>query len=455
MRLPPGLSFQRKIRPIVYAGATAGLLASQYAVVAATYSLAGQQLTLSGRFWLLPLRTFAELPGISALSLAGGFAFSLLIAGVLAWLSCRRATTSGQGHSLAALSVVPVLQLPAVVALMLMPRRSEHPYVPTSKGLETATVIQGVLAGVGLIVFGVVLSALVFRAYGSGMFLLTPLLVGVTTAYMANRQSVQTFQRTMKLVTASLVISGLALLLLALEGAVCILMAAPLAIVMSMLGATIGRAFAVRGHRRARPMAMSVAVLPLIFALEAALPPAVVLDTHESIEIAASPAEVWKALTQMGEIGPAPGVLFRLGLAYPVRGEMKGEGVGAERTGVFSTGVARERIAVWSPERRLEFVVLSNPPLMTEYSPYETVHAPHVNGYFETGWTRFDLEALPGGRTRLVERATHTLRLDPVLYWAPMVRWGIDQNNARVLEHVRATAEAAAARPKQSASLGR
>jgi hypothetical protein len=75
---------------------------------------------------------------------------------------------------------------------------------------------------------------------------------------------------------------------------------------------------------------------------------------------------------------------------------------------------------------------------MEEMSPYRRVHAPHVQGYFDTGETRFDLVPLPGGGTRLTARASHVLRIDPVLYWEPLARWAIRSNTRRVLEDVRA-----------------
>jgi hypothetical protein len=119
--------------------------------------------------------------------------------------------------------------------------------------------------------------------------------------------------------------------------------------------------------------------------------------------------------------------------------------VGGERLGVFSTGVARERITAWDKNRRLAFTVITDPPAMRELSPYAHVHAPHAQGYFHTTATSFELIPLVGGRTRLLERSSHELRLDPVLYWLPMARVVIDQNNARVLANIRWRAEDAEA----------
>jgi hypothetical protein len=86
-------------------------------------------------------------------------------------------------------------------------------------------------------------------------------------------------------------------------------------------------------------------------------------------------------------------------------------------------------------------VVVRDIPGMRELSPYEHVHAPHVIGYFRTTYTSFELVPRSDGGTDIVEHTSHELRLDPVPYWLPMARWIVRQNNARVLEHIRAHAE--------------
>src|SRR5258708_11371856 len=108
----------------------------------------------------------------------------------------------------------------------------------------------------------------------------------------------------------------------------------------------------------------------------------------------------------MDAIGPAPALPFQLGVAYPMSAQIIGEGVGAKRLGVFSTGVAVERVTEWEPGRKLSFVVLSDPPAMRELSPYNHVNAPHVTGYVHTVNTTFVLLPLPDGRTPVVLRST-------------------------------------------------
>ncbi|MGB3167175.1 MAG: hypothetical protein WBA68_10420 [Alteraurantiacibacter sp.] len=123
----------------------------------------------------------------------------------------------------------------------------------------------------------------------------------------------------------------------------------------------------------------------------------------------------------------------------PNRHPFKGEG--ARRIGRFSTGNAVEEVTAWQENRLLAYRVLEQPPIMAEMSPYRRVHAPHVEGYFATGETRYALEPLAGGRTRLVLASEHILRIDPLPYWKPFARHAIDANVVRVLEDLKRKAE--------------
>jgi hypothetical protein len=66
-----------------------------------------------------------------------------------------------------------------------------------------------------------------------------------------------------------------------------------------------------------------------------------------------------------------------------------------------------------------------------------------VNGYFETGETRFEIEPLSGQRSRLTILAAHRLRIDPIIYWEPIARWAASSNMRRVLRDLKSKAESA------------
>ena len=397
---------------------------------------------------VLPLRLVIPKDGISP---EGGLSLlappvDLLYAAIVAWLllalAFRRATDAGINPWIAALALVPVIQIPALALLSLLPSR---PAVPSAEStdrpaISPAVVAQGV-AGGGLAVGAVLLGAIVFGAYGYVMFIASPFLIGAVTAFIGNRGQDLGQQQTTRMVFAATILGGVALVATALEGVVCIVLAAPLGLGVAWLGGCFGRAAALRSKGRAGP-AYAIAVLPLLFGSESLMPPRADFETVQTIEVEAPPARVWQAVLHMDRIDEPLALPFRLGVAYPLRAEIDGEGVGAIRRGEFSTGTALERITAWEPERKLAFMVETDIPAMHELSPYPNVRAPHLEGYFRTGETSFELQPLAGGRTLIVEHSAHSLRLDPVLYWLPLARWVVTANNARVLDHRKHQSEA-------------
>lgn len=438
---------------ILYALAAAALILSQHAIVFLAFRALGMPLALDDRFWLFPIRQLAMLPGISPLVAVGGFAFCLVISAALVRLSLRRADRLGRGGGLALATMVPTVQVAAALALALLwQRRADSEPRRVGKPAPPHQIAIGIFAGTALIVAAVAVSALTMGAYGWGLFVATPFLVGLITGFLVNRGADRSAAETFGAVAMAGLLGTIALLMLALEGLMCVLLIAPLAVVLAAIGGFIGRAAARRLADPRQPF-YGVAALPLIFFVDAAMPPEIPIVTHADVTIAAPPEAVWTSLTADRPVTETPGLVGLAGLAYPVASRIVGTGEGARRIGRFSTGTADERITIWQPGRTLAFRVVRQPPAMEEMSPYRKLHTPHLVGYFDTGETRFDLAPLPGGGTRLTARADHVLRIDPGLYWAPIARWAIGQNVDRVLTDVRRDAERRAKTPRQRAGL--
>ncbi|WP_156874128.1 SRPBCC family protein [Sphingorhabdus lutea] len=343
-------------------------------------------------------------------------------------------------------AIVPTIQILAVLIIAFFPKSAQSNNdaalddINLNGEKNKKDILIGILSGGTIIVMSVVVSALTFGAYGWGLFVATPLIVGATTAYISNRNAALSQSQTNKYVLAASMLGTLALLMLALEGFYCILLIAPLAMIMAIIGGFMGRRIAIAKNGRSSTLS-SIAMLPFIFAIEAAMPPELTINASEEIIISASPNIVWDALTSNKPINISPGIVGAAGLAYPLKSELKAKKEGGERIGVFSTGMAREIITVWQAEQRLEFKVLEQPPAMEEMSPYRKVHAPHLSGYFDTGKTEFSLTSMPNNRTKLTVRSTHILRIDPILYWEPVASWAIGQNMKRVLLSIKNEAE--------------
>ncbi len=425
----------------LYALTAAVLILSQHAMVALACRALGTPLAINDMFWLFPIRQLAMRPDIPPLAAIAGFAFCLAISGILVRLSLRRADRLGRGGGLALATMIPTLQILAVLALALLwPRLAEAAPEQVGDPAPPYQLAIGIFAGTALVVAAVAVSALTMGAYGWGLFVATPFLVGLITGFLVNRSHVRSAAETFGAVAAAGVLGTIALLMLALEGLMCVVLVLPLAVGLAMIGGFIGRAAAKRLVDPRQPF-YSVALLPLIFLFDAAMPPELPIETRTSIVIAASPDAVWRSLTADRPVTEAPGLVGLAGLAYPVASRIVGEGGGARRIGVFSTGTSDERVTIWKPGQTLAFRVVRQPPAMEEMSPYRQLHTPHLIGYFDTGETRFDLVPLANGRTRLIANADHVLRIDPVYYWGPIARWAIKRNVARVLTDVRNDAE--------------
>jgi hypothetical protein len=425
-----------------------GIFSSQHVAVLAVASARGSQVKTDWPFYVTPLRSLVTLDRPSNPMLLAALFYLLIATWALTALTFRRIADADLSEGIAVFAIAPVFQLPVILVGCLAPSRNVQAASSASDGVAQdhgwAAAAQGVVAGMALTLIAVALGALVFGTYGFGLFVASPFVMGMTTGYFANRKGDLGGSRTAGLVVGATALGGIALIIAALEGFVCIVLASPLGFGVAFAGGLCGREIA-RARRRSPAQALpALALLPLVFALESALQTTTSFDTVQTIQINAPPEAVWQSIVHMTPIDEPPALQFRLGTAYPLSGELLGEGVGAVRHGVFSTGTAIERVTEWVPNRKLAFVVLTDVPAMRELSPYEHVHAPHVVGYFNSRLTSFELVPRSDGGTDIIERTSHELKLEPVLYWLPVARWVVQQNNARVLAHIRRQAERSA-----------
>jgi hypothetical protein len=178
-------------------------------------------------------------------------------------------------------------------------------------------------------------------------------------------------------------------------------------------------------------------LLPSIMAAEAAQQPEPALrEVQTEVVIDATPDRVWQHVIAFSPLPEPDDWLFQSGIAYPQRAEIHGAGVGAVRHCVFSTGAFVEPIDFWDPPRLLCFQVTEQPPTMKEWSPYD-IHPPHLEHYLVSKRGQFRLEALPGGRTRLIGTTWYSNRMWPDLYWCQWSDYIIHRIHLRVLEHIR------------------
>jgi hypothetical protein len=315
--------------------------------------------------------------------------------------------------------------------------------VPHDKQSETRSAFIGMAAGLLIALGGIVISVYGIGTYGAAVFLGVPVLAASVTAFLYNKPARRTQRATDGVVMYTLILIGGTMLLFAMEGVVCLVMAIPIAVILALLGSRVGRMIAL-----ASPS--SPAAAAMILFLPAGLLADRVTSAHGSptievvttVDVAAPPLAVWKNVVEFHEI-PAPSEwYFRAGLAYPVRATISGTGVGATRRCVFSTGAFIEPITIWEPGRILAFGVTAQPQPLEEWSPYRRVYAPHLNGFFVSERGEFRLIPLANGGTRLEGHTWYHNNMYPQSYWRLFSDPILHRIHARVLDEVKRDAEA-------------
>jgi hypothetical protein len=329
---------------------------------------------------------------------------------------------------------------------MAEPSHPESPGTPQS----TTTAGQGGPRTVFLIVFGVafslagfaVLAILVFHEYSHSLFLLLPLVAGFASAYLANFRRKWNWDRTITVVALTLATSGF--LMLGFEGAICIAMASVVAAMLALIGAGIAWLVSKMKTNRNTTLLFLAVICPLSMAFENRFPPTPpLLEQTTVIEIDAPPEVVWRFVPAFPKITAPPTGLLSTGIAYPIASTITGEGIGAHRSCVLSTGDMPERITRWEPGRALEFDVLQTPPAMEETNPFFQIRPPHVEGYFAVTHGRFILTPLANGRTRVEGTSWFKHNLWPQFYWAPLTRRTVKAVHERVFDHIKHLSESA------------
>ncbi|MEM7355401.1 MAG: hypothetical protein AAF657_31605 [Acidobacteriota bacterium] len=277
---------------------------------------------------------------------------------------------------------------------------------------------------------------LVLESYGWTLFVLLPVALGGAIGFLVEKASEGL---AVGLAVVAFSVSGM--LVLGFEGLICILMAAPLVLVLALIGAALARWVLPRSHG-GKTLILLFAALPFLMAFEKEVAPEPPLySVRTAVTIDAPPDVVWEQVVSFSEIPPPEDWIFKTGLAYPIHARIEGTGVGAIRYCEFSTGAFVEPIEVWDAPRLLRFAVTENPPPMEEWNPFAETHPPHLDQFLVSRRGQFLLEPLPGGGTRLEGTTWYQHGLWPATYW----RWWSDaiihRIHSRVLDHVGRLAE--------------
>jgi len=384
-------------------------------------------------------------------------ALPFLWAGVV--LTLRRLRSAGLPLWLVILFFAPVIKLVFFAVLCILPSKQERldrQLAPGDiKGMlrliiprnPVGSALMGIFLTLVLALAATWLSAKVLREYGWSLFVGLPFIMGFVSVLIYGYHQPRELRSCLQIAFCTIVLAGAGLLLVAFEGLICLIMAAPLAIGIGLAGGAVAYVIQSRswwqGHSGCL-FGTVMLVAPVSMGIEhAQSPQPPLLEVKTAVEVNAQPETVWTNVVAFSELPPPREWLFLIGIAYPVRAEIQGTAAGAVRHCNFSTGAFVEPIEVWDAPRLLKFSVTTNPAPMQEWTPYQDVHPPHLEGFLESKGGQFHLIRLPDGRTRLEGTTWYHHRMWPVWYWQMWSDFIIHRIHLRVLRHVKQLSEKA------------
>jgi hypothetical protein len=257
-----------------------------------------------------------------------------------------------------------------------------------------------------------------FEVMSIGFIVLVPFAVGCLTIYFAEVERAQPLWRWFIIPWLPMVGALLATMLVLLEGAICVVLFAPLALALSSVGGVAGGLAGrfIRSRQARRATLACVMVLPFFTATweKPVLHHLEVRRVENVIDIQAPPEVVWQNIERVPAIGKdeLPKTWAgRIGFPDPVEATLSHEGVGGVRNATFERGLSFiETIDVWEPQQRLGFTIAAN----TATIPATTLDA-HVRvggEYFDVLRGEYRLEPLGNGVMRLHLSSEHRLSTD-------------------------------------------
>jgi hypothetical protein len=371
-----------------------------------------------------------------------------------AWIAYRRAARLRSDFAAlwALLSCVPILGVGIALWLGTASDDDEAGKPGTSEKLAGQLVIPTLLCWAMISGLTALMEMQLFpqlnqqRYLSLSLLFIVPLVTAGIAGFLsarAGRTLSQSIGAAFLTLTAILTILGFA----AMEGVICILIAAPFVGLLGIIGALLGHWLATLTSRPAYQVQSAAWLAVIVCAIgESIAPPAPLEDVVSSeVIINATPAQVWKQLKDIRDLPAPTEPLFVFGVAHPLEAYVVGEGgVGAARVCRLSTGDMPERITVWKPEQELKFIVLDTPAAMREATIFgQDLDGAHLHTTYTSLDGGFRLEALPNGQTRLIGTSRYLLAITPASYWNLWTREIVSQVQLRVMNHVKAKAEAA------------
>ncbi|MBK9256909.1 MAG: hypothetical protein IPM42_15615 [Saprospiraceae bacterium] len=276
--------------------------------------------------------------------------------------------------------------------------------------------------------------------YGIALFILIPLLVGLLSTTILGYKREITRKQAILIGFQSLAFIVLSLIIFALEGVVCIFMAAPFALLLTWIGSVIGHQIINKNPNHSVFTALVLFLLIPFTAFKEKDRPQIIKPVITKVIINSNKQTVWKNVIAFPKLKEPTETIFKVGISFPIESRIEGNGVGATRYCKFNTGEFVEPITEWKENELLKFKVIEQPIPLREISFWD-VNSPHLHDYFVSTEGQFKLTDLENGKLELEGTTWYYHDIKPDFYWRMWSNYIIHKIHKRVLDHIKEISE--------------
>jgi hypothetical protein len=299
--------------------------------------------------------------------------------------------------------------------------------------ISTSVIVSLLLGG---------LSISYFDQYGWTIFVLTPVLLGFLPPFIIGRKKEITLKQAHGYSFLALAVVTALLLLLAIEGLICIIMAMPFAALLVWVGSVLGYLATKSKKTNTKNITSVILICSVGFlSFDTVNKPDALIPVKTKVIINAPIETVWENVVTFDHIEEPTDWLFKTGIAYPTDATIKGQGEDAIRYCNFTTGSFVEPITKWDAPNLLQFDVVDQPAPMSEFNPFWDIHPKHLDGYFKSYKGQFKLKRISANKTELEGTTWYKVDIQPEFYWSAWSDFIIHRIHLRVLNHIKDESE--------------
>jgi hypothetical protein len=315
------------------------------------------------------------------------------------------------------------------------------------RNVMVSAIVIAVIYGVSCrLIFGSAFASSFLRTLSNGFLIVMPVALGALTVFLLRNKPIQSAIDALGLPFVPSLILMAGIVVINLEAMICVIMAAPLFLIMSSVGGIVmyfalvaARRYGL-GQRTQQTILTLVLVIPYLVTPLGQDTPQLARQVANQIEINANADTIWEQIIRVPQISDAEqrfSLFHVMGIPRPLEATLEGSGVGAVRNGIFEYGLSfEERITEWQPSMVIEFDI--------EVEPSALVPAPltEIGGrHFDVLAARYEIEALDDSHAILHLSSTYQLTTEINFYaslWADLIMQDFQQY---ILEIVKRRAE--------------